>query len=170
MITIQACFLYIISSTSVGFVSPGCHVDGTTVLLPTSPDAVYYVHELPKGHVFYPADEVYVNYWTVPTLRINFGSYTRYRTHRIRERTRLRRSTPARKVRRPVRSPITRHRRVSPVRRIGNTPRVHRRINTHRKGRIKKVKRRKNIRSRRHIRKSSRVKKRTNRTRSRRRR
>lgn len=144
MITVQACILYIVSGTSIGWVSDGCYVEENTNIVTSAPDIVYRVNELPTSQKLYLVEDTYVNYWTTPSIRITFGSFFGYRSHHHRHRRPARRHHTQRAHRRhhprghtsrvqfskrPVRG-----RRITPTRRVGVSVRHGRkRVKSHRR-------------------------------------
>lgn len=106
MIVLKACVLYIISGVG-GFATPTCYVDGTNMLMVSSPDYIYQVSEVPSEVMAYRVEDPVVEYWTEPTIRVTFGTYFSYVRHRPHYRRRIiRRQSPRPRIRprAPVRS------------------------------------------------------------------
>lgn len=84
MISLQICVLYIVSNSPFAWMDEGCQIieDGRIVVIePTIVRRIDHTSDLPAG-TFYIAEDSYVEYWTTPSLRISFGTFLDFHSHR----------------------------------------------------------------------------------------
>ena len=151
MILLKACVLYIVSGTSVGWVSDDCQFVEEENIAILEPSVIVRVDELPKSQKLYLVEDTYVEYWTTPSLRVSFGTFFGYHSHHTHRRHRIRAHRRHYHTRRSVahrrhhKKRIKRGRRVSPTRRVSSSPRSVRVRHPHRRS-VRKVRKTKKVR------------------------
>jgi len=151
MILLKACVLYIVSGTSVGWVSDDCQFVEEENIAILEPSVIVRVDELPKSQKLYLVEDTYVEYWTTPSLRVSFGTFFGYHSHHTHRRHRIRAHRRHYHTRRSVahrrhhKKRIKRGRRVSPTRRVSSSPRSVRVRHPHRRS-VRKVRKTKKAR------------------------